>query len=442
MHKWILLLLLLAPQAHAQTSDRTSDKTSDKTSDTRGFDHRPANPISFAEAYNSILGRSIRLETQRLRVEESRERRRQSYGTFLPSVSAAYSENRGDTLLGTRREAALVGQVNLFRSGADVAGIKASQRSLESQTFSLAREEQNAQADAAEALIQFIARDQLVAIGKKLVEVRTDSVRIARERFSKGLLPQQEVDKTAIDLDIARSRLADSLVEFASAQARLEAALGHANIRIEWPWKESLMKKADVEVMTFDLEKRHDWKAALSTTESEKWQRRRAFATLLPSIDLKGSFGNADLSETGRRDWSAILTLSVPLFDGFTTWGNYKIQGLEERRAGLALETIRREAPAEVASLRQSYQFARDSALAREKTAQVTSRLYNDNLQRFRLGRASANDLEIDQSRLLDSQQLEVQGWLTAHLSYLRLCHSLGGFVDPAGSCRMRESTN
>lgn len=398
-----------------------------------------AAPITFEEAYQQILQRSLRIESQRMQVGIAEKRKLQAIGTFLPTVSAEMSDVEGvDPILRPRMAAGLRASVNLFRSGGDLAGIRAANKEIESGRKSLERETQTAQFEAVEALVQYIAQTRLVAIGEKLAEVRTDSLRVARERFTKGLMPQQEVDKTAIDLDITRSRLADTLSALAEAAAKLEIALGHSHVQIEWPWQSRLSKNSEVELMKFDIENRPDWGSAFALTEARRLRKRQAGAFLLPSVDLLATYGSPDLQNSSRRDVAAILTLNIPLFDGFKNWGEYGVEGYREQLAKVQLETVQREAPAQVAALRKTHRFARESAIARSKTAVVTRRLYDDNLQRFRLGRASANDIAIDQSRLLESQQLEVQGWLSAHLTLLRLCHSLGGFVEASGDCRAR----
>jgi outer membrane protein TolC len=127
--------------------------------------------------------------------------------------------------------------------------------------------------------------------------------------------------------------------------------------------------------------------------------------------------------------------LTIPLFDRFKSWSDLKIQEMTQMTQEIVRESIVRSAPGEIDSFRESFRSARESALNRERTSRLTERLYKDNLQRFRLGRASANDLALDQNRLLDSQFLEVEGWLTAHVSIMKLCHALGGSISVDGSC-------
>jgi outer membrane protein TolC len=76
--------------------------------------------------------------------------------------------------------------------------------------------------------------------------------------------------------------------------------------------------------------------------------------------------------------------------------------------------------------VREAFRTSVSAALARERTLAMSRKLFQDGLKRFRAGRAAANELSVDQARLLDSELFAVQGWSAAHLAYSRLCHALG----------------
>lgn len=383
--------------------------------------------LSFLDAYRLILDRNIRIDTQRLTLESSEQQKKARIGAFAPSLALEWSEVRGgEPVVDARQTGALVGRMNLFRSGGDVAALKAADGDLRSQKEKLLSETQGAQEDAVQTLTQVIARTMQKRIIQRILVLKQDSLRVAKERFDRGLLPQQEVEKVRIEVENARARLTDAETTEIEARATLRTLLGSDDIIIEWPLKSLVSEEESLQTRDFSLESRADWRAALAAVDAEKWRKRQSVTSFLPSLDLTASYGNQDLSLPDRRDWSTVLTLSIPIFDSLRSWTNYQTQSLSYEIAQRRAELVRRQASAEVESLRQTFKAARESALSRERTARVTEKLFTDNLQRFRLGRASVNELAIDQDRLLQSQLLEVEGWLQAHLSYVRLCHALG----------------
>lgn len=392
---------------------------------------------SFADAYQLAIARSLRIETQKAEVRASEGRQLAARGNFLPTFGLGVTDTLGaePRSYGPTYGASLSASLNIFRFGADLAALRASDRNLLGNHEGLRKERQGAETDAADAILGYVANVRKRQIVEKIVQIRADSLQIAHERFNKGLLPMQEVDKVAIDLDNSRASLADALTGEADARAKLKAALGDESVVIEWPWRAMMLKGPLLEQREFKIETRPDWRALKASLEEQTYKSNQAYDSVLPSLDLTWSYGNADLATPDRRDWKALVTLSIPFFNGFKDWATYRVQNEVAQQAEFKLEALKRLAPAEVESLKSNHKLARESALAREKTAQITERLYADNLQRFRMGRANANELALDQDRLLQSQLHEVDGWLSAHTTLVRLCHGLGGFVSPSGEC-------
>lgn len=397
--------------------------------------------LSFNEAYGRILERNLDVQTQQVNVQEFRARELGRVGAFTPTLKAQASElqqNDQDSYpFQGKQSAQLALNANLFRSGTDFAALKAANRDVDASEESLRDQKLKAEDDAATALITFIRVTRTRELIEQIVGIKQESLKIAKERYAKGLLAQQEVDKVQIDLDNSRARLIDADTNLAQARAAVSQRMGaYQSINLDWPWKSAIVVGPRPEAIEFKLENRPDYKAALQTLEAEDWRRHASRSLLLPSLDLSAGYGSFDLSQAGRRDWSALLTLTIPLFDGFQGWSAARLQNLVKQQAEIAREQVTRNAGAEIETYRVAFTEARESATAREKTAEITQKLFTDNLQRFRLGRASADELSIDQSRLLEAEILEVDGWANAHLSFEHLCHSLGRSMSADGVCR------
>jgi outer membrane protein TolC len=399
----------------------------------------PSQQFTFESAYQGIIDRSLRLQAQRLELDASEYRKTRQWSTFSPRFDVSYSDTSAGDSYSRLQGAALNARVNLFRSFGDVNGLRAADKNIEGTREKLLVERQNAEDDALQILATYIARVAQREIGEKTVQLKADSARIARERFDRGLLPMQEVSKVTIDLDNARAALADTLIQETDARAKLISALGSDQVKAEWPWKEVISNGLQIENAALVLEARPDWRAALASVAEEKYRTKQTFGTLLPSLDFTASYGSADLSMSSRRDWNAIWTFSMPLFTGFQDYAAYKIQSVSQRQAEVRLELLKRQATIEIENLRVTHLRARETAIAREKTAKVTEQLYADNQRRFQMGRANANDLELDLNRLLNSQLLEVDGWLAAHLTLAKLCHGHGGFISADGACSVKD---
>ncbi len=97
------------------------------------------------------------------------------------------------------------------------------------------------------------------------------------------------------------------------------------------------------------------------------------------------------------------------------------------------MELIKRKARQDFESAKRGFDLALASALARDKTASLSRKLYQDNLLRFRKGLANANELALDQRRLYESELSAIKGWNSAHTQYSKLCHSVGRRIRECG---------
>src|SRR5262249_42252732 len=142
--------------------------------------------------------------------------------------------------------------------------------------------------------------------------------------------------------------LADAEAQEAVARADLKAALGHDEVETEWPWKTRISSDTAIDTFEFKLESRPDWRSLIASTEEERLKKHQALGALLPSLDLSFTYGNADLSTPDRRDWKTLLTLTVPLFNGFQNYADYRIQGALYNEAEYRLDDLKRTAISEV----------------------------------------------------------------------------------------------
>lgn len=67
---------------------------------------------------------------------------------------------------------------------------------------------------------------------------------------------------------------------------------------------------------------------------------------------------------------------------------------------------------------------------SRLETLKLGKRIYQTSYKRFRAGRATVNDLAIDQNRLFQSENLANDGMAQLHLLLTQYCHLQGKLVE------------
>lgn len=397
----------------------------------------PTTALPFSDAIEKIIKRNPSVEKQRATVEATRASNLSTKLSYLPTLSlqARHTSSRslGTSLTSTRRELGGTASLNIFKFGADSAAINAAKADIQTQESLLEQAILTAEADAISALSSMIQFKKEVAVLKQILQTRKDALKIAKKRFKKGFLASQEVDAISIDLANAEAQLKDSEVSLIDAEANLQKFLGHTNINVTWPWKSTfeLSPPQILKRKNPDLSHRPDFAAAKSTLSSKTEKADEAWGTIFPSLDAGFFYGYAQtetpgFSPTSGPEFSGTLTLTIPLFDRLSNYGNYQAAIHQRTASEMELERIRREAKKEWQSARGSLKVSLQSTKTRDKTLKISRKLYQTNFKRFNRGLINANEFRVDQDRLYQSELFAIRGWKTVHDHFTQLCHSLG----------------
>lgn len=395
--------------------------------------------MSFTEAVKKIVERNPNVAIQKSKAGAVADRNLSSRWAWLPTLSLEASTGKTDMygLQSTRRGVSGNASFNLFKFGADAAAFSAADSEVTAEEKLLEDVTLKTESDAVRALSALLQAEMETATIREILQTREEALGIGQERYKRGLLAQQEVDKFSVDLDNARARLSDSEMTLAMSQAEVESLLGSADVEREWPWKVLLPKKKFADA---DLRSRPDVSAGSEKVAAARSRKNEALGKLFPSLDLGMNYGyyvnsgapteigvGPDISGT---EWSGKIALTIPLFDRFENLGTYRASIESVRMAEWDLEKTKRAAKSEVDSTKKTFQVAVATAQLRDKTMIVSRRVYTDNLARFKRGLVSANDLFLDQDRLLDSQLNQIRGWAGAHTAFAKLCQATGKHLE------------
>ena len=175
------------------------------------------------------------------------------------------------------------------------------------------------------------------------------------------------------------------------------------------------------------------FKGRLDMDEEAKYQMMRDQNNLksvkrsfLPKIDffytMSANTSNSVESDTR----TSLLTISIPLFSNWQTYSSYKTAQTTFSSSNYNYKSKMRSAEAEWDALKQNLADSIHTAREREANVKISRSLYRDNFKRFRAGKASVNDLQLDQARLLQAESQQSSGWAAVHLAFLNYCHAKG----------------
>ncbi len=397
-------------------------------------------PLSFKLAVQKIVNRSLDIEIQKNNAKAAHYRNYPDRLALLPDLTirghSTLKNSFHDKWTSTDRHSATVtARINLVKFGADLAAMRAA--GIEKKRYDTLVEKFKLDAEAlgAQAIFSVIQLKHNFAILDKTIHTRSSILEIANKRYKKGLLPVQEIQKITIDLKNEQARRNDAEINLAKAQALLRELLGHDSINLNWPWKNKLMSSKNwstFKAQPNTFTQRPDFQAAQLQVDALHERSNQSWGSLWPTVDFEFqySIGGEDFQKKSfDHEVAGLVSVTIPLFDRFQRYGQYRSQRLLQANAESYLEKIKRHTAEQITLKNHEFQLALQSARSRESLLTATRNLYQSNIKRFELGRITANNLALDESRLLDSERLAVKGWQSIHQALVELCHVQGKYL-------------
>ena len=395
--------------------------------------------LSFSQAYQKILDLSLRTETQKFNVDIAKAQHLKPLGQFTPQLNIVGKDVQGGDPRYTEHLINLSATMNIFRFGADGLEYKSTNLNTKSQEEKLLSEKLGSENDALVALFTLIRLATSLDVYQGITNNRAELVRIADERYRKGLLALQEVEKLRVDYENAKAREADTFNELKDSEAALNAQLGFSWFSKAWPWTDAIKNKGASFAQEFKLENLPLYRSARLYEESTQNYARAQIRKRLPSLDLNFTYGTTDLTSglpsTSANYYIGSLALTIPLLDQLNSYSNYKQAEGFAGQASAQKEFLIRELKPQFETAQKKFLNSVDATLRREKNLSTSRKLYDDNFSRFKQGRVTVNDLLIDQTRLSDAELLAIEALYNLHLNFERLCHANGMSVSSDASC-------
>lgn len=385
-------------------------------------------PLSFKSALEKIMEQDTQIPKASQFLQAAQTEKLAKQMKFLPSLSVGQYRTKRFNSDSETDNLSITSELNLFRFGADHASLKSadSNRKIMSQTLELTASSRESLAIS--ALFNNISAFQELQTMKKLVKTKKLSLKTITIRYKRGLTPSQEVDKTQVDINNTTARLSDLKTRFNNSKASLESLLGHSKIEHVWPWINFFKQKKHLPILNngFSISSHTRIKKAKMSIIKNEYDVKETKRSFLPRVDLSYSYDITETSNTRAREKTAMLSITMPIFDNLSNYSRYKSRYASLVSAKYDLKEATRAIVSEWNAKKINFNNVLETMFSRDNSLALSHRLYRDNFKRFQKGKISVNDLAIDQSRLLDSENLSIRGRKSLHHAFLELCHARG----------------
>jgi outer membrane protein TolC len=415
-----------------------------------------ANQLSFNQVIDRIKNKDTNLYARRFDLKAAKSERAAGRLGFLPTLDLGHELNRAYKTDQESNRSFLSAGLNIFKGGSDYYALKSSALRFSRAKQELINTEIETEREAINFLVEFIKQKNALEITKRQKSLARDIYSAVSNRFEQGLGPKQERDKAQVDALNAQAQVTQSEITMTQAQGNILQLLDENNdqfkddtkqnntkklsISSAWPWEDSIktMKVEAIRNSQYYEMVRPRTKALRFDYESEIESSKGNRSLFIPQINLTYTWSRQEITKNinpflvgfNQSDQTALLSFSFPLFNQYKDVATYKRQKARLATSHAQLIEAKREDFAQWQSIKERLISALYTVKSRVETLKLGKSIYQTSYKRFRAGRATVNDLAIDQNRLFQSENLANEGMAQFHLLLTEFCHLQGKLIN------------
>ena len=395
-------------------------------------------PWSLQDCINYALEHNLTVQQSALSVEQREVELSTAQGRRLPQVSASASESlsfgRGLTADNTYSNSNttstsfnLGGSVPIFQGFDITNGIKVSKLNLAAATADLEKARDDIRVAVAQAYVQILYNQELLRVAREQAAHDAELLEQIRERLSAGKVSAAEV--SAQQATLAQSRQSEiqaegnlriSVLELTQL-LELPSPEGFSIVvpEVGDPSKTMLMRPEAIYDEAVAVKPAVE--AAQLNVESAELSIARAKGAYLPSLSLSGGLGSnfytnskmqaPSFGEQMKNNFSQSLglTLSIPIFQGFSTRNNVRNAELNFKGQQIQLENVKKSLYKEIqqayynaVTAQARYEGSRESAESAKQHYELTE-------EKYKVGKAGVADYNDARNNWLRAESEHIQ---------------------------------
>ena len=344
-------------------------------------------------------------------------------GTYTP-VQFGTKHNATGTI--TLQQVLFDGQV--------FVGLQARRASIELMNTSAAVTEENIRANIYKVYYQLVVSktqiEQLNANIEKVEKLASDS----KIMFENGFAEELDVNKANVQLSNLRTEKVKVLNNIQNGYLGLKLLLGMPaidSLKLTDDITDDDIKEGALDAGIYNYTNRKEFQALQLTKELNDYNIKRYKMSYIPSLNFNASYSKNAMRNSfdllNKGDWFTTsyigLSLSVPIFDGFSKAANVQKAKLELQQTQNKIENIKISIDKEAMEARNNFRSAILAIDYQKSNMELAEKVYAQTKKKFESGLASNTDLTNTQTDLRTAQSSYVSSLydaIIARVDYLK----------------------
>jgi outer membrane protein len=370
---------------------------------------------------------------------------RQTRSIFFPllTASAGVTKNAGTSLIGPIQRVqdyesystGVSAQMLVFDFGKSIYRTTSGSYTVDASVADAAAAEQTVILNAELAYFVYQEADAVVKVNEDALRSATQHLRQAKAFFSVGTRAQFDVTKADVDVANSQVALLKAQNQFRTARAQLDNAMGIESSTMYTTPALTGLPPCDMTIdsaMTIAQTVRPEILSAESKVSAAEALYTSSWLSRFPTINATGGYTWRGLDFPLANSWSAGVTVSLPLFQGFAIDA-----GVQQAEAGVRIASAVSEALAQSVRLDIEQQLlalneARERIAATAKLVELASETLRLAEARYASGVGSAIEITDATFTLSNARITEIQAQFDYRSAYVRLQRAMG-ILTPTG---------
>jgi outer membrane protein len=383
--------------------------------------------LSLARENNPKL---IQLKTS---IEQSRVGVTSAYSSYYPSMSlsSSYRNNEVFSGEGTGSYSTSIGvSYPLYQGGYIRTGVKIAKAKVKIAQEDYRQGEDEITLSVKEAFFKILQKQEQIALAEDVLKRRKEDLVFIKLKYDAGResapavkeseanLSQAEYDKKQAEDELTLAKIELNLL--LGRPRRAEVSLTYEDEDIKFPSLDSLIREAKTE--------RPDIRSQRVNTEVLKAQVTQAKSNYYPTISLSSSYGwqGTELLNQEGGGWSAGLSLSLSIFDGFSRKAKVKESTLSLKEQDAKIVEIEQQIEEEIEQAYSNWELAEKIIEVNSKTLQASREMYQLTKLQYEQGLTSYFFLQQKESDLTSAENKQVNALYNLRVAIARLENAWG----------------
>lgn len=388
--------------------------------------HAQADPtpirITMAEAIERALQNSPEMVRANGTLTTTGWAERTAFGAFLPrlsmssgasrSSSSRFDERTQTTITGASESysAGLSASYDLFTGGRRGAEINRAEANASSADASLIEQRFNVILQTKTAFFNVQRQEELMQVAQGTVQRSQEALEAAQRRLQVGSATRSDVLRAQLDLNNAKQSLLNAQTQQRSATFTLGALTGvngPVGVRVDSLAVPRPLPMDDAQLVQLAVDHAPSVSTANASVASARAGASVARAQYLPTMSLSSGYDWSNREPTfanGNTGWSLRLSMSYPIFNGFSRENSVAQNDVAVRNASAALAAAHRQVRADVERVLGQLRLAEQQIVLANEALIVAQEDLRVNQERYRLGMSTILDLLLSQNSLRSSE--------------------------------------